>query len=65
MGYTYIGIECLHVYCYSTSDDISPQQNAVTLNAKVVRIAELEIRGSSEPDQVFYGGEVKGESAMV
>lgn len=33
--------------------------------AKVVRKAELEVRGSTEPDQVFYGGEVRGESSMV
>ncbi|KAI1301767.1 Integrin alpha-PS1 [Halotydeus destructor] len=49
----------------TTSADISPQRNFVNLVAKVVRVAELELRGSTEPDQVFYGGEVKGESAMV
>lgn len=49
----------------TTSSDISPTKNVVDLTAKVVRVAELEIRGSTEPDQVFYGGEVKGESSMV
>jgi hypothetical protein len=49
----------------TTSSDMSMEKNTVDLTAKVVRIAELEIRGSSEPDQVFYGGEVRGESSMV
>lgn len=49
----------------TTSADISPHKNALNLMAKVVRKAELEVRGSTEPDQVFYGGEVRGESSMV
>lgn len=37
----------------------------MNLTAQVVRVAELEIKGSTEPDQVFYGGDIKGESSMV
>ena len=48
-----------------TSHDISPHKNKIELLASVVRTAELEIKGSTEPEQVFYGGEVKGESSMV
>ena len=48
----------------TTSSDISPHKNALNLTAKVVRKAELELRGSTEPDQVFYGGEIVGESSM-
>lgn len=48
----------------TTSADISPHKNSVNLTAKVVRKAELELRGSTEPDQVFYGGEIVGESSM-
>ena len=54
-----------HIEVNTTSSDISLEKNVVDLTAKVVRIAELEIRGTTEPDQVFYGGEIRGESSMV
>jgi len=54
-----------HIEANTTSKDISPLKNVMNLTAKVVRVAELEIKGSTEPDQVFYGGDIKGESSMV
>ena len=35
------------------------------MDVSIIRTAELEIKGSSEPADVFYGGEVKGESSML
>ncbi|KAL1137846.1 hypothetical protein AAG570_009542 [Ranatra chinensis] len=35
------------------------------LRASVIKRAELSLKGLARPEQVFYGGEVKGESAMV
>ena len=35
------------------------------LHCVVVKRAELAIAGRGEPEKVFYGGEVKGESAMA
>ena len=34
------------------------------MTAKVYRTAEIELMGSAEPDQIFYGGDIKGESSM-
>ncbi|XP_022240619.1 integrin alpha-PS1-like [Limulus polyphemus] len=30
----------------------------------IVRVAELKLRGIAQPEQVLYGGEIKGETAM-
>ncbi|XP_065345499.1 integrin alpha-PS1 isoform X2 [Cloeon dipterum] len=47
----------------STSEDIG-QQSPLVLRANVVKKAELSIKGLARPEQVFYGGAVKGESAI-
>ena len=50
---------------FRTSHDISPHKNKIDLTASVIRTAELEIKGSTEPEQIFYGGEIKGESSII
>lgn len=35
-----------------------------SLNVRVIKKAEVSIRGWAQPEQSFYGGEVRGESAM-
>ncbi|XP_059476549.1 integrin alpha-PS1 isoform X2 [Neocloeon triangulifer] len=47
----------------STSEDIG-QQGPLIMQANVVKKAELSIKGLARPEQVFYGGTVKGESAI-
>ncbi|XP_075237654.1 multiple edematous wings [Lycorma delicatula] len=51
------------VFANSTSQEVEPQE-PLKLRATVVKRAELSLRGLARPEQVFYGGEVKGESAM-
>ncbi|KAG5684851.1 hypothetical protein PVAND_014061 [Polypedilum vanderplanki] len=51
------------IFANSTSRAIEPQ-NDIVLNTNVVKQAELSIEGYARPQQVFYGGEIKGESAM-
>ncbi|XP_071446046.1 integrin alpha-PS1 isoform X1 [Hetaerina americana] len=48
----------------STSDDMN-DEGPKTLQASVVKKAELSLKGSARPEQVLYGGVIKGESAMV
>lgn len=38
--------------------------DAKSLNVRVIKKAEVSIRGWAQPEQSFYGGEVRGESAM-
>lgn len=51
------------VFANSTSKQLIPRDDIV-LNVNVVKKAELSIQGWQLPEQSFYGGEVKGESAM-
>lgn len=51
------------VFANSTSKQIFPREKTV-LTAKVVKQAELSIKGWALPEQSFYGGEIKGESAI-
>lgn len=51
------------VFANSTSKQIIPREKTV-LTAKVVKQAELSIKGWALPEQSFYGGEIKGESAV-
>lgn len=51
--------------CCRTSNDRSDNDNKVTLNTEILRRAELELTGVSIEQQVRFGGDVKGESAMV
>ncbi|KAG8229480.1 hypothetical protein J437_LFUL010054 [Ladona fulva] len=52
------------VLANSTSEEIG-EQGPVVLQASVVKRAELSMFGSARPEQVLYGGAIKGESAMV
>lgn len=51
------------VFANSTSKQTIPREKSI-INVKVVKRAELSIRGWALPEQSFYGGEVRGESAM-
>ena len=48
-----------------TSNDINQNDNQVIFNTQIYRRAELELTGVSIPQEIRFGGEVKGESAMV
>ncbi|RWS05411.1 integrin alpha-ps-like protein, partial [Dinothrombium tinctorium] len=48
----------------TTSKNISPHKSTVSLEAKVVRMAELELKGYADRQSVLYGGKVRGESGM-
>lgn len=52
-----------NVFANSTSKQITPREKTI-LTARVVKQAELSIRGWAIPEQSFYGGVIKGESAM-
>ncbi|KAG6456594.1 integrin alpha-PS1 isoform X2 [Manduca sexta] len=52
------------VWANSTSKELHPGKKPVKIEALVIKNAELLIKGAARPEQVFYGGEVKGESAM-
>lgn len=51
------------VFANSTSTQTIPREKSI-INVKIVKRAELSIRGWALPEQSFYGGEVRGESAM-
>ncbi|XP_073969159.1 integrin alpha-PS1-like isoform X1 [Rhodnius prolixus] len=48
----------------NTTSQLVESDPSKTLIAKVVRKAKLTIRGSARPEEVIYGGEVRGESMM-
>ena len=48
----------------TTSNITVDSKNTAVLAARIVKKAELSIKGRARPEQAFYGGEVKGESAM-
>ncbi|CAN7988760.1 unnamed protein product [Ixodes hexagonus] len=47
----------------TTSLELSPQKD-LDIDVNVVRVAELELRGATKPEQVWYGGAVVGAHAM-
>lgn len=51
------------VFANSTSKQQIPREKII-LHVNVVKKAELSIQGWQMPEQSFYGGEVRGESAM-
>lgn len=51
------------VFANSTSKQITPREKS-TLTVKVVKKAELSIRGWALPEQSFYGGEVRNEKSI-
>ncbi|KAK6618328.1 hypothetical protein RUM44_002780 [Polyplax serrata] len=48
----------------TTSFQEKPQE-PIALRTEVVKKAEVSLKGSARPEQVFYGGVVRGESAMI
>ncbi|XP_035439524.2 integrin alpha-PS1 isoform X1 [Spodoptera frugiperda] len=53
------------VWANSTSKELHPGKRPVEVEALVIKNAELLIKGVARPEQVFYGGGIKGESAMT
>ncbi|CAH0585673.1 unnamed protein product [Chrysodeixis includens] len=53
------------VWANSTSKELHAGKRPVQVEALVIKNAELLIKGVARPEQVFYGGEIKGESAMT
>ncbi|XP_014367387.2 integrin alpha-PS1 isoform X1 [Papilio machaon] len=53
------------VWANSTSKERYPGKKPAKVEALIIKNAELLIKGVARPEQVFYGGEVKGESAMT
>ncbi|XP_050701483.1 integrin alpha-PS1-like isoform X4 [Eriocheir sinensis] len=51
------------VQANSSSTELTPQ-DPVHFRVEVIKRAEISIRGDVTPEQVFYGGEVVGESAI-
>lgn len=51
------------IFANSTSKQIQPRPPTI-LTVHIVKRAELSIKGWAQPEQSFYGGEIKGESAM-
>ncbi|KAK2711876.1 hypothetical protein QYM36_012860 [Artemia franciscana] len=51
------------IWTNTTSDEQSIQGD-LELEARVVKRAEVSVRGLGRPEQVFYGGEIRGESAI-
>lgn len=51
------------IFANSTSKQII-QRQVTELEVRVVKRAEISIKGWAKPEQSFYGGEVRGESAM-
>ncbi|MCL4126439.1 UNVERIFIED_CONTAM: hypothetical protein GTU68_044885, partial [Idotea baltica] len=48
----------------STSKELRPRNNRIKFVLEVKRRAEISITGTAEPEQVFYSGDVVGESAI-
>lgn len=53
------------VWANSTSKELHSGKKPVQVEALVIKNAELLIKGAARPEQVFYGGDIKGESAMT
>uniref|UniRef100_U5EVI2 Putative vitronectin receptor alpha subunit n=1 Tax=Corethrella appendiculata TaxID=1370023 RepID=U5EVI2_9DIPT len=52
------------IFANTTSNLIDFNKSRVNLKTKIIKKAELSISGRARPEQTFYGGEVKGETAM-
>uniref|UniRef100_A0A2I9LP33 Integrin alpha-ps n=1 Tax=Centruroides hentzi TaxID=88313 RepID=A0A2I9LP33_9SCOR len=48
----------------TTSVELTPEDD-LTLDADVIIVAELELRGGHDKEQIFYGGEVVGETGIT
>ncbi|KAF2351324.1 Integrin alpha-2 [Trinorchestia longiramus] len=51
------------VFANSTSNELTPQK-PIDLVLEILKRAEISIKGSVVPEQVFFGGEIVGESAI-
>ncbi|XP_053209007.1 integrin alpha-PS1-like [Panonychus citri] len=54
----------LRVFVNTSSVDLSQSKNDVTTKLLIIRRADLEIKGSSDPAGVWFGGDPVGEAAM-
>ncbi|XP_015784876.1 integrin alpha-PS1-like [Tetranychus urticae] len=54
----------IRVFVNTTSLDVNQANNDITTRLKIIRKADLEIKGFSYPERVWYGGKVVGEAAM-
>ncbi|XP_069676356.1 integrin alpha-PS1 isoform X2 [Periplaneta americana] len=52
------------VFANTTSKDLN-RHASYTLHTNVIRKAEISVTGFVHPEQVYYGGAVRGESAMA
>ncbi|XP_018008806.1 integrin alpha-PS1 [Hyalella azteca] len=52
------------VFANSTSNERTPQDN-IDLVLEILKRAEVSITGSVTPEQVFFGGEIVGESGVT
>ncbi|XP_035689164.1 integrin alpha-6-like isoform X2 [Branchiostoma floridae] len=48
----------------TTSNETNTEDDRVTIVAKVIVEVDLTVSGKSKPEQVFFGGQSKGESEM-
>ncbi|MFH4973715.1 hypothetical protein AB6A40_000424 [Gnathostoma spinigerum] len=53
-----------HAFVNSTSEEKNTDDNSWSAVVRVIKRAELELIGISEPAIVRFGGEIKGEAAM-
>ncbi|KAF2364298.1 Integrin alpha-2 [Trinorchestia longiramus] len=51
------------VFANSTSNELTPQK-PIDLVLEILKRAEISIKGSVEPEQVFFSGDVVGESGV-
>ncbi|XP_015784877.1 integrin alpha-PS1 [Tetranychus urticae] len=54
----------IRVFVNTSSVDLNQAKNDISTKLLVIRRADLEIKGSSDPAGVWFGGEVVGEVAM-
>lgn len=52
------------VFVNTTSALLVGSKNSTTLVVNVIKRAKISISGAAHPEQTFYGGDIKGESAM-
>ncbi|CAH1238256.1 ITGA6 [Branchiostoma lanceolatum] len=52
------------MFLTTTSNETNTEDDQVTIVAKVIVEVDLTVSGKSKPEQVFFGGESKGESEM-
>ncbi|GMS89597.1 hypothetical protein PENTCL1PPCAC_11772, partial [Pristionchus entomophagus] len=48
----------------SSSEEINPEDNEWRAQLRIIKKAELELTGASDPPLIRFGGDIRGESAM-